>query len=105
MARGLANAGARVAIAARNREKPASAVCELQALGIEAMAIGVDITSESSVQAMVGATVARWGRIDILVNNAGINIRKPAHELALDEWRTVIDTNLTSAFLCSRSAY
>jgi 2-deoxy-D-gluconate 3-dehydrogenase len=39
------------------------------------------------------------------VNNAGINIRKPAHELSLDEWRSVLDTNLTSAFLCSRSAY
>jgi len=85
MARGLANAGARVAVAARN--------------------IAVDVTSETSVEAMVGETVARWGRLDILVNNAGINIRKPAHELSLDEWRQVIDTNLTSAFLCARSVY
>jgi 2-deoxy-D-gluconate 3-dehydrogenase len=49
--------------------------------------------------------VQRCGRIDILVNNAGINVRKPAHELALDEWRSVMDTNLTSAFLCSRAVY
>src|SRR6185436_17447 len=44
-------------------------------------------------------------RLDILVNNAGINIRKPVHELDLGEWREVLDTNLTSAFLCSRAAY
>src|SRR6478752_3573453 len=47
----------------------------------------------------------RCGRIDILVNNAGINIRKPAHDLQLEEWKQVMDTNLTSAFLCSRAAY
>jgi 2-deoxy-D-gluconate 3-dehydrogenase len=43
--------------------------------------------------------------LDVLVNNAGINIRKPAHELALDEWRQVLDVNLTSAFLCARAAH
>ena len=105
MARGLANAGARVTVAARNKEKSDSAVRELQALGADAIAIAVDVTDESSVQSLVRETVARWGRLDILVNNAGINIRKPAHELALDEWRTVLDTNLTSTFLCVRSAY
>ena len=105
MARGLARAGARVVVAARNEEKSGSAARELQALGTEAIAIGVDVTDEASVDAMVGETVARCGRLDILVNNAGINIRKPAHELSLDEWRKVLDTNLTSAFLCSRSAY
>ncbi len=45
------------------------------------------------------------GRLDILVNNAGINIRKPPHELSLEEWDSVIKTNLTSAFLCSQAAY
>ena len=105
MARGLAKAGARVVVAARDAEKSSSATRDLQKLGAEAIAIGVDVTEEASVDAMVGETVARWGRLDILVNNAGINIRKPAHELALDEWHKVLDTNLTSAFLCSRSAY
>ena len=105
MARGLANAGARVTVAARNKEKSDSAVRELQALGADAIAVAVDVTDDSSVQSLVRETVARWGRLDILVNNAGINIRKPAHELALDEWRTVLDTNLTSTFLCARSAY
>ena len=105
MARGLANAGARVAVAARNREKSNSAVRELQALGADAIAVAVDVTDDSSVESMVRETAARWGRLDILVNNAGINIRKPADELALDEWRKVLDTNLTSAFLCARGAY
>ena len=105
MARGLANAGALVAVAARNKEKSSSATRELRALGTEAIALDVDVADEASVSAMVGETVAHWGRLDILVNNAGINIRKPADELSLDEWRKVLDTNLTSAFLCARAAY
>ena len=105
MARGLAHAGARVVVAARNDEKSRSAVRELEAIGSEAIAITVDVTDEASVAAMIADTIARCGRLDILVNNAGINIRKPAHELALDEWHSVLDTNLTSTFLCSRSAY
>jgi 2-deoxy-D-gluconate 3-dehydrogenase len=105
MARGLANAGARVVVAARNAEKSRAAVKELQSLGADALAVDVDVTDERSVDAMVDATVAWHGRLDILINNAGINIRKPAQDLSLDEWRRVLDTNLTGAFLCSRSAY
>jgi 2-deoxy-D-gluconate 3-dehydrogenase len=105
MARGLAGAGAGVVVAARNAEKSRAAVEELRALGAEALAVGVDVTDERSVEAMVGTAAAWRGRLDILVNNAGINIRKPAQDLALDEWRRVIDANLTSAFLCSRSVY
>jgi 2-deoxy-D-gluconate 3-dehydrogenase len=54
---------------------------------------------------MVRDAVAWHGRLDILVNNAGINIRKPAQDLSLDEWHRVLETNLTSAFLCSLAAY
>jgi 2-deoxy-D-gluconate 3-dehydrogenase len=105
MARALAGAGARVVVAARNAEKSSAAVRDLQALGSDAVALTVDVGNEGAVDAMVADTIRRCGRLDILVNNAGTNIRKPAHELALDEWRHVIDTNLTSAFLCSRRAY
>jgi len=105
MARGLARAGAHVVIAARNKEKSRAAVRELQALGASALALGVDVTQEKSVEAMVRETVEKCGALNILVNNAGINIRKPVQDLALEEWRQVLDTNLTSAFLCSRSAY
>jgi 2-deoxy-D-gluconate 3-dehydrogenase len=105
MARGLAKAGARVVVAARNKEKSGAAVRELQALGAGALAVSVDVTQEKSVDAMISETVEKCGGLDILVNNAGINIRKAAQDLSLDEWRQVLDTNLTSAFLCSRSAY
>jgi len=105
MARGLAKAGARVVVAARNKEKSGAALRELQALGAGALAVNVDVTQEKSVDAMVRETVEKCGGLDILVNNAGINIRKPAQDLSLEEWRQVLDTNLTSAFLCSRSAY
>jgi 2-dehydro-3-deoxy-D-gluconate 5-dehydrogenase len=102
MARGLAGAGARVVVAARDAAKSAAAAREL---GRSALAIGVDVTDESSVGALVRETVARCGRLDILVNNAGINIRKPPHAVTLAEWRKVLDTNLTSAYLCSYAAY
>jgi 2-deoxy-D-gluconate 3-dehydrogenase len=106
MARGLAAAGARVVVAARNREKSERAVAELEALGAGgATAVEVDVTDERSVAALIETVDARCGRLDILVNNAGINIRKLPQDLTLAEWRRVIDTNLTSAYLCSHAAY
>lgn len=105
MARGLARAGARIVVAARNREKSRAAVTELERLGGEAVAVEVDVTQEASVAALVRATTERWGRLDVLVNNAGINIRKPAQDLSLEEWHRVLETNLTSAFLAARAAY
>jgi 2-deoxy-D-gluconate 3-dehydrogenase len=105
MAQGLATAGARIVVAGRNAAKSDAAVRELRALGGDPIAVAVDVTDEESVDGMVAETIARCGRLDILINNAGINIRKPVQDLALDEWRQVVDTNLTSAFLCSRAAY
>jgi 2-dehydro-3-deoxy-D-gluconate 5-dehydrogenase len=105
MAKGLARAGARVAVAARNVQKSAVAVDALKALGSDAFALTADVTDETSVTALLAEVAARCGRLDILVNNAGINIRKPVDQLTLDEWNRVMDTNLTSAFLCSRAAY
>ena len=105
MARGLARAGAAVAVAGRNQEKSAAAVAELEALGAEAAAVPVEVTAEASCRAMVTAAVERFGRLDILVNNAGTNIRKQPEDYALEEWETVLSTNLTSAFVCSQAAY
>jgi 2-deoxy-D-gluconate 3-dehydrogenase len=105
MARGMAAAGAAIVVAGRNREKSARAVAELQSLGGQAVAIEVDVADEASVNALIRASAEQWGRLDVLVNNAGINIRKQPQDLALSEWRRVLDTNLTSAFLCSRAAY
>jgi 2-deoxy-D-gluconate 3-dehydrogenase len=92
-------------VAARNQEKSRAAVDELARLGPAAMAVRVDVADEGSVAAAFRATVDRLGRLDILVNNAGINIRKAPQDYTLAEWRSVLDTNLTSAFLCSREAY
>lgn len=105
MARGLASAGATLVIAARNLKKSQAAVAELSARGSSASAILVDVTQEASVRDLIAQTVERHGRLDILVNNAGTNIRLPAHELTLEQWHTVIDTNLTSAFLCASAAH
>ena len=105
MARGLAAAGATIAIVGRNQAKSEAAVAELIASGAKAIAISTDVTDQASVEAMVASVRRQLSRLDILVNNAGINIRKPPHELALADWRQVLDTNLTSAFLCSQAAH
>jgi len=105
MAQGLAKAGARVIIAARNAQKSAAAVESLKALGSDSFALSLDVTDEASVQKAFDEVAARCGRLDILVNNAGTTVRKPVDQLALAEWHQVMDTNLTSAFLCSRAAH
>jgi 2-deoxy-D-gluconate 3-dehydrogenase len=105
MGRGLAESGAAVVVAARNKEKSGRAVAELRGLGAEAEAVEVDVADEGSIDALVKATLARFGRLDVLVNNAGMNIRKPVESLKLDEWHQVLDVNLTSAFLASRACY
>jgi 2-deoxy-D-gluconate 3-dehydrogenase len=105
MARGLAQAGAAVVVAGRNAAKSEAAVKELSALGAKAAAVAVDVVREASCRDMVAKTVDRFGRLDILVNNAGTNIRKQPQEYTLDEYRTVLDTNLTSAFVCCQAAY
>jgi 2-dehydro-3-deoxy-D-gluconate 5-dehydrogenase len=105
MAQGLATAGARIVIAARNAAKSAAAVELLKSSGAQALAIEVDVTNETSVARLFEQTQSRCGHVDILINNAGINIRKPAQSLALEEWQQVVATNLDSAFLCCRAAY
>ena len=105
MARGLAESGAAVAIVGRNEAKSNTAVADLKQRGVKAIAVTADVTDKSAIATMVERTVRELGRIDILVNNAGINIRKPPHALDIEEWDSVIKTNLTSAFLCSQAVY
>jgi 2-deoxy-D-gluconate 3-dehydrogenase len=105
MARGLADAGADIAVVGRNEAKSAEAVEDLRKRGVKAIAVATDVTDKAAVSAMIERVGTELGRIDILVNNAGTSIRKPTHLLELDEWHTVMDTNLTSAFLCSKAAY
>ena len=105
MARGLAQAGAAIAIAGRNQAKSETAAAELAKLGIKTAVLIADVTDEAQCRKMVDDTVTRLGRLDILVNNAGINIRKAPQELSTAEWKEVIDTNLTSTFTCSQAVY
>ncbi|HLG45849.1 MAG TPA: glucose 1-dehydrogenase [Reyranella sp.] len=105
MAKGMAAAGAAIVIAGRDATKNSAAVKQLKEAGAEASAIPVDVLQEESCRALIDRTVKAHGRLDILVNNAGMSIRKQPEQYTLAEWHTVLDSNLTSAFLCSHAAY
>jgi 2-deoxy-D-gluconate 3-dehydrogenase len=105
MATGLAKAGATVMIAGRNGAKNDAAVAGLRALGAKAESIAVDVTDPASITAMVEETAKRMGRLDILVNNAGTNIRNRPETYKLEDWHSIINTNLTSGMLASQAAY
>ena len=105
MAEGLARAGASILVIGRNPEKNNIAEGKLAALGVKASAFAADVTSEEDCAAAMAAAKEQFGRLDILINNAGTNIRNVPHKLSLQDWRTVIDTNLSSAFICSNAAY
>jgi 2-deoxy-D-gluconate 3-dehydrogenase len=105
MAKGFASAGAAVVIAGRNKTKAQSALSELHLLGAQAEFVELDVLKEASCHQAIQRAVERYGRLDILVNNAGPSIRKQPEDLTEQEWHLVVNTNLTSAFLCSQAAY
>src|SRR4051794_38295349 len=95
IARGLASAGARVAIVGRDREKTRAAAEALAAeVGADVPGLVADVGRDEEAASVVGEVVDRLGRVDILVNNAGISIRKAPQDLEPDEWRAVLDVNL-----------
>lgn len=103
IARALADAGATVALVARDEAALRNVAGEISAAGGMAGFFPADVTDEAQVSALRDAVVARFGRVHILVNNAGINLRKPLVDFTLREWRSVLDTNLTSVFLMCRA--
>jgi 2-dehydro-3-deoxy-D-gluconate 5-dehydrogenase len=105
MAAALAAAGASVAVAGRNQDRNTAAAAELAGLGVRTAAVQVDVRDAASCRAMVEEAADRLGRLDILINNAGTNIRKAPETYSLDEWREVIETNLTSVFVASQAAH
>ncbi|MYI82937.1 MAG: SDR family NAD(P)-dependent oxidoreductase, partial [Chloroflexi bacterium] len=105
MAAGLAAAGASIVVAARNPDKTAAALAQLEAAGARALGIAVDVTEEAEIDGMVAQTLDAFGRVDILVNNAGVTVRKEPQDLPADEWDHVLDVNLRAAFLASRAVY
>ncbi|WP_370207005.1 SDR family oxidoreductase [Pararhodobacter marinus] len=104
IARGLADEGARVVVAARSTDKLATLVSEIEASGGKAQAVTADVTDEAQVQALFRTCCESYGAPDLVVNNAGIADHTPSPELSLQRWNEVIAINLTSVFLCSREA-
>ncbi|MBZ9560303.1 MULTISPECIES: SDR family oxidoreductase [unclassified Modicisalibacter] len=102
MARGLAEAGARIVLHGRDAEKLEKAQQSLRDAGHEAAITSFDVTDESGIAEALDALEENGLPIDILVNNAGMQLRKPMVDLERDEWQKVIDTNLSSAFLVGR---
>ena len=105
MAEGMASCGATIVVAGRNAEKAATAVTTLRGMGVKAEFVPADVTKKAECQGLIDRAVARFGRVDIQINNAGTSIRKMPQEYTEEEWHQVMDTNLTSAFLCSQAAY
>src|SRR5438105_5215446 len=103
-ARALANAGARVAVAARDRAALDSLADEISSAGGEAHAIELDLLDIDSIERAVAAAVERLGRLDILVNNAGIGEEKPALEVSEAQWDWTMGVNLKGLFFCSQAA-
>src|ERR1700735_789449 len=100
----LAEAGAKVAIAARNTEKLASLAAEIAAAGGEALAIPMDVADPAQVKAGFQQLLAKFGKLDILVNNAAITRDTLALRMKLEDWDAVPRTNLTGAHLCIQQA-
>ncbi len=103
MALALGGAGAKLALVSRDRAKMEETAAQAAAVGAEAAVFPCDVTKESEVRALERDVIARFGRADILINNAGIAVRKTVVDYTLDEWHSVMDTNLTSVFLMCRS--
>ena len=98
----LAKAGATVAVAARNREKLDEVVQEIVAAGGQAAAFTLDVADEAQIKSVFKAVIAQFGKIDILVNNAGITRDQLVMRMKRADWDVVIQTNLTSAYLCTQ---
>ena len=103
MALALGAAGASIALVSRNIEELNHVGRAVKDAGGEARVFQADVSEEEQVRKLERDVLGAFGKVHILINNAGINIRKPLVEFTLEEWRRVLDTNLTSVFLMCRS--
>ncbi|MGE5722671.1 MAG: SDR family oxidoreductase [Sphingomonadales bacterium] len=101
----FAAAGAKLVLAARRADRLRTLAARIEEGGAEAIDVPTDVVREEEVIRLFDKAAARFGSVDILINNAGIADHCPTEALTLERWRQVIDTNLTSAFLCSREAF
>jgi gluconate 5-dehydrogenase len=103
MARGLAEAGARVVLNGRNAAKLEAAAARLAASGLQAETAVFDVTDSAAVNAGIARAIDRFGAVDILVNNAGVQHRAPIEAFSDDDWRRVLATNLDAPFFLARA--
>ncbi len=104
MAEGLAEAGASLMLCARREQWLTPAISEMRERGFRVEGSVCDVADPKQVDAVVAATIEKLGRIDILVNNAGISWGESAETMPLEQWKRVLDTNLTGAFLFAQAA-
>jgi len=102
IARGFAEAGAAVGIAARDEKRSAEAVGELRAIGAKAIAVRTDVSKRAEIESMLNAVTGALGPIDVLVNNAGIGFHADALTLDDSDWRRAFDANLDSVWMASQ---
>ena len=100
----LAKAGATVAAAARNQQKLEELVAQIAAIGGKAAAFPLDVGDEEQIKSTFKAAIGQFGKIDILVNNAGITRDQLVMRMKRADWDAVLNTNLTSAYLCIQQA-
>ena len=103
LAAGLAHYGADLIITGRTVSQLEEAAQEIRRLGRRCLVVPMDITQKADIEKGVDQAFRHFGRIDILVNNAGINIPKPALEVTEEDWRQVMDSNLTGLFFCCQA--
>jgi NAD(P)-dependent dehydrogenase (short-subunit alcohol dehydrogenase family) len=105
LALAFAREGARVVVNARSEESVRPVAGEVEDADAEVLAVAADVSKGADVERLVGESVERFGKIDVLVNNAGLlGPRVAIEDFPEDEWRRVIDANLTGPFLVSRAA-
>jgi 2-deoxy-D-gluconate 3-dehydrogenase len=105
MARGLARAGASIALAARDQSKGQSAVSALTASAPRTRFYTFQASSAASCRKLIETVVGDFGACDILINNAGMNRRKPPEQITEDEWHEILNVNLSAALFCAQAAY
>lgn len=104
LAKAMAHAGAKVAIAARNREQLDQLVSEIRADGGDAVAFILDVRNVKEIDSVINQVKMHFGRLDILVNNAGLGANHPAVNVTEEDWDSMMDVNLKGLFFCCQSA-
>jgi len=100
----LARAGARVAIAARRRDRLDAVARRIADLRSEALVLEADVARPEEAESIVGRTAERWGRLDVLVNNAGLMALSPIERARVEDWRRMLDLNLLGLMVTTRAA-